>query len=111
MIDISDGLASEINHICDQSKVGAIIYKPDIPIINSVREIAKRLNEDEYDYALSGGEDYELLFTVPKEVVNKVTGYKIGEITKEAGIWIVDGDKKEMLTKEGYNHFLSKFFN
>lgn len=105
MIDVSDGLASEIMHICKNSKCGAKIYMDKIPIREDVREVARILNENEYDYALYGGEDFELLYTVSKENINKIDGYLIGEITKNREIKIVSYGKEEKLTRFGYDHF------
>jgi len=105
MIDISDGLSPEVKHICDESKCGAMIHKDKIPIKDEVREIANILSESEYDYALYGGEDFELLYTVSKENIDKVQGFVIGEITEEKGIFLSSKNKKERLDKAGYDHF------
>ena len=105
MIDISDGLAPEIRHICNQSKSGAIIYKDKIPISEEVRNVAKKLDEDEYDYALFGGEDFQLLYTVSKENLNKVKGFLIGEITKNKKISLFYNGKEEEIKEKGYDHF------
>jgi len=107
MEDISDGLASDLKHICEQSKCGAIIYKNKIPIRDDVRKVAKTLNEDEYDYALFGGEDFELVFTVSKNNLKKVKGYLIGEITKDSNVKLSSAGKTKNLTKYGYDHFLN----
>jgi len=106
MEDISDGLASEIKHICEQSKCGAIIYKDKIPIKDDVRKVAKTTSEDEYDYALFGGEDFELVFTVSKNNLEKVKGYLVGEITRNKKIMLSYADKIKDLTIFGYDHFL-----
>jgi thiamine-monophosphate kinase len=108
MIDVSDGLASEIKHICDKSKCGAIIYKDKIPILDEVRQIAKILNEDEYDYALFGGEDFELIYTVSKDNLKNVKGYIVGEITKGKDVKLVSKEKKEIIKIIGYDHFFFK---
>jgi thiamine-monophosphate kinase len=108
MEDISDGLASEINHICNESKCGAIIYKDKIPISDQVRDVAKKLNEDEYDYALYGGEDFELVFTVSKENLDKVNGFLVGEITKNKEIKLSYKGKDNIITEKGYDHFSSE---
>jgi len=105
MIDISDGLAPEIKHICDKSKCGAIIYKDKIPMSEEVRSIAKELDEDEYDYALYGGEDFELVYTVSKNNLNKINGYLVGEITKEKGLKLSQNGVLKNITKKGYDHF------
>lgn len=105
MIDISDGLAPEIKHICDESKCGAIIYKEKIPVKEVVRKVAGALGEDEYDYALFGGEDFELVYTVPKEYLGKIKGFLVGEITKDRQIKISSRGKEKFMTKKGYDHF------
>jgi thiamine-monophosphate kinase len=105
MIDVSDGLAPEVKHICDESKCGAIIYKNKIPISDEVRGVASKLEEDEYDYALFGGEDFELVYTVPKECLNKIKGYLIGEITKDRQTRLSFGGKEKLISKKGYDHF------
>ncbi len=105
MIDISDGLAPEIKHICDESKCGAVIYKEKIPINDNVRSTARVLNEDEYNYALFGGEDFELVYTVSKENIGKVEGFIVGEITKEKDIFLMSFRGKEKIEKSGYDHF------
>ena len=64
MIDISDGLAAEVNHICDRSGTGAEVLVADIPIHAQVRDAARRTESDPIDFALSGGEDFELLFSI-----------------------------------------------
>jgi thiamine-monophosphate kinase len=107
MEDISDGLASELKHICKQSRCGAIIYKDKIPIKEDVRNVAKILNEDEYNYALFGGEDFELVYTVPKNNLKKFKGYLIGEITKNRKVLLFSKGKTKNLTKHGYDHFLN----
>jgi len=105
MIDVSDGLVPEVRHICDQSKCGAIIYNDKIPINDEVRQVAKILNEDEYDYALFGGEDFELVFTVSKNNIDKIDGYLVGEITKCKTVKVKTGNNKKIVTKKGYDHF------
>ena len=107
MEDISDGLASELKHICEQSKCGAIIYKDKIPIEDNVRKVAKTLGDDEYAYALYGGEDFELVYTVSKNNLKKVKGYLVGEITKDRKVKIFSLGKTKDLTKHGYDHFLN----
>ena len=108
MIDISDGLAPEVRHICDQSKCGAVIYKDKIPIDDDVRQVAKVIGEDKYDYALYGGEDFELVFTVSKNNMDKINGFLVGEIIKDKTVKIRTGNNKRIITKEGYDHFSLK---
>lgn len=108
MEDISDGLTSEIKHICDESKCGAIIYKDKIPISDEVRGVANKLGEDEYDYALFGGEDFELVYTVSNDKLNKVNGFLVGEITKNKEIRLSFKGTEKAIIEEGYDHFSSK---
>jgi thiamine-monophosphate kinase len=105
MEDISDGLASEIRHICDESTCGAIIYKDKIPVADQVRDVAKKLREDEYDYALYGGEDFELVFTVSKYKRDRVNGIFVGEITKNRGVKLYIDGKEKIISGKGYDHF------
>jgi thiamine-monophosphate kinase len=105
MIDISDGLAPEIKHICDESKCGAIIYKEKIPINDDVKSTARALNEDEYNYALFGGEDFELVYTVTKNNLKNVQGYIVGEIVKGNEINLQDRGITKIIKEKGYDHF------
>ena len=105
MIDVSDGLASETERICEQSNVGAIIFKDNIPIADETRKAASAVCKDPYDYALFGGEDFELVFTVSEKNLSKVKGFLIGEITKKKGVYIYSKGKKTLLKKHGYDHF------
>ena len=105
MEDISDGLAPEIRHICDESKCGAIIYQDKIPIKDEVRNVAKQLGEDEYDYALYGGEDFELVYTVSKNNLDNVNGFLVGEITKNKGVRLSFNGKEKEILENGYDHF------
>ncbi|MBI4453916.1 thiamine-phosphate kinase [Candidatus Woesearchaeota archaeon] len=114
MIDISDGLASETRHICIMSDCGAVIYKDKIPIDKQTIKDAKTCGKDPYDYALSGGEDYELLFTLSKNDYNKHKHlfkdcFVVGEIVeKEKGIKlaeIINGKEVKKELGKGYEHF------
>ncbi len=105
MEDISDGLASEIKHICDESKVGAVIYKENIPILDEVKKVAVTLGDDEYEYALFGGEDFELVFTVSEDKLHKVQGYLVGEIVKGKGVKLYSNGKGKEIMSKGYDHF------
>ncbi len=114
MIDISDGLSTDLNHICEQSRVGAIIYEDKIPLSKELKKA--ELKKSPLDYALSGGEDYELLFTVKARDIKKVynaiskgrlSATMIGEITEmKKGSLIVDSKGQKMpLLPTGFNHF------
>lgn len=105
MIDVSDGLASEVTHICEQSKVGAIIFKDNVPITEETRRAAKALKKDPADYALYGGEDFELVFTVNEKNMNRVRGFLVGEITKRKGVYLYQKGKEKLIKKTGYDHF------
>lgn len=109
MIDISDGLSSEIHHICKQSNTGCRIYEQNIPIDYQTAVMAEELNMNVITCALNGGEDYELLFTVPigdHEKVQNIEGVKlIGHITRpELGMALIarDGNEFELLA-QGWN--------
>ncbi|MEA2015277.1 MAG: thiamine-phosphate kinase [Actinomycetota bacterium] len=106
MIDVSDGLGSEVKRICEQSGTGAVIYKDSVPISPDTKKAAEACGKDALEYALYGGEDFELVYTVSKENLSKVKGVKVGEITKKKGIRIIKEDREETLTEHGYDHFL-----
>jgi len=107
MIDVSDGLGSEVKRICEQSGTGALIYGDSVPINPETKKAADACGKDALDYAFYGGEDFELVYTVSPKNSGKVKGFKVGEITGGKGIRIVKEGKEEALTKHGYDHFLS----
>lgn len=98
MMDISDGLSSELLHICTQSHVGCRVYEERIPLDYQTAAMAEELNMNVSTCALNGGEDYELLFTVPlsaNDTVSKLDGIKIiGYITPE-------GQGRKLITRDG----------
>jgi thiamine-monophosphate kinase len=110
MMDISDGLSSEILHICKQSNLGCVLYEEKIPIAEEMKTAAYKFEIDPTACALSGGEDYELLFTIPqahydKLVLNEqisVVGY-MTEPEQNATI-ITKGGSKYPITAQGWNH-------
>lgn len=111
MIDVSDGLSSETLHICGQSNVGCRLYEEKIPIDPTTYAMAREFNLDPTVCALSGGEDYELLFTVEQGDYEKIKGSPllsvIGHITDVSeGVQLVDksGGMHE-LTAQGWNSF------
>ena len=114
MMDISDGLSSELLHICKQSKVGCRIYEDKIPVDYQTAIMAEELNLNVITCALNGGEDYELLFTVPIADHEKVASMKdvrlIGHIVKEElGAALITRDGVEMeLKAQGWNPMKSK---
>jgi thiamine-monophosphate kinase len=109
MMDISDGLSSELMHICKQSHVGCRIFEKQIPIDYQTAVMAEELNMNVTTCALNGGEDYELLFTVPigdHEKIQELDDVKmIGHITKESlGQILVTRDDQEFeLKAQGWN--------
>ncbi len=114
MMDISDGLSSELMHICRQSHTGCRVYEDRIPIDYQTAVMAEELGMNLVTAALNGGEDYELLFTVPltvHEAVSKLPGVKvIGHITKEdLGCAMVTRDGTEIpLKAQGWNPLAQK---
>ena len=111
MMDISDGLSSEVLHICKQSNVGAILYEEKLPIHPDTKDFAYKLEIDPTACALSGGEDYELLFTLSQADYDKIKdalGIRvIGYITEagEGATIITKGGSKHKLTAQGWNAF------
>ncbi len=112
MIDLSDGLSSDLKHLCRESRVGAKIFADKIPIDKNLRGLTESFDE-KLGYALNGGEDYELLFTVnPKKKfharneVKKSSFISIGEITANADtIELITDDKSAVLPSKGFRHF------
>ncbi|HEY1115712.1 MAG TPA: thiamine-phosphate kinase [Chitinophagaceae bacterium] len=111
MIDISDGLSSEILHICKQSNKGCVLYEEKIPISEETRLAAYKFQLDPTACALSGGEDYELLFTIRQEDYDKLTTNEeisvVGYITdEEEGRHIITkGGNRYPITAQGWNAF------
>jgi thiamine-monophosphate kinase len=118
MIDISDGLIADLGHILEQSGVGAQVHLPQLPLSVQFREQVKRYYDNPYLLALAGGEDYELLFTVPPERVEAIKRLAqelgtpmtmIGEITGAAdGVMLIGADgRKVHVEQKGHDHFKS----
>ncbi len=126
MIDLSDGLSSDLAHLCRESRVGAMIFADKIPLNKNLEEFLKlkrhaktqksdienRFKNDLF-FALNGGEDFELLFTInPKKKLRLENALKnftfscVGEITEDIeGIKLISGDKTQILTARGFRHF------
>lgn len=110
MIDISDGLSSEILHICNQSNLGCVLYEEKIPVHEEMKKAAYKFEIDPTACALSGGEDYELLFTISqpdyeKLVLNEqisVVGYMTD--AEQGARIITKGGSKHAITAQGWNH-------
>jgi thiamine-monophosphate kinase len=111
MLDISDGLASEILHITRQSKVGAHIFEDKLPIAKLTYDTAVEFNLDPITCALNGGEDYELLFTISQEDYEKIKNHPdialIGYITKDPDdvSLITKGGNTVKIKAQGWTHF------
>lgn len=111
MIDVSDGLSSEVHHLCKQSDVGCVLYEEKIPVNDLARQFAYKLEIDPTACALSGGEDYELVFTLAQDDYDKIVLNDqisvIGYITEkgEGKNIITKGGNKHQLTAQGWNAF------
>lgn len=113
MIDVSDGVASELHHICKQSNVGAFVEESGVPIHPDAQMMALKFKLDPITCALNGGEDYELLFTIDPKDIEKVKYlpdiYIMGEIVPaEDGIKLhTKGGNLHEITAQGWQHFKS----
>ena len=114
MIDISDGLASEVFHICEQSKVGMNIYEENLPIDELTYSTAAEFRIDPNTCALNGGEDYELLFTISQQDFEKVKNHRdihfVGYVHEQSkGIHLITrGQQSVPLQAQGWGHFNSE---
>jgi thiamine-monophosphate kinase len=110
MMDISDGLSSEILHICKESNLGCVLYEEKIPVAEEMKKAAFKFEIDPTACALSGGEDYELLFTIAQSDYDKLVLNEqisvVGYMTDpEQGAHIITkGGGKHTLTAQGWNH-------
>lgn len=117
MMDISDGLANEVNHIASRSGVSITVFRDAIPISGAARETAAAMGKDPLSYALYGGEDYELVFTAPpgrvKEIIRSVensTGTRvteIGVVGQGEGCRLAWDGGSEVLRARAFDHFVS----
>ena len=109
MIDTSDGLSTDLAHLCEESAVGAEIQADLVPRAS----VGKPAREVDLQDALHGGEDYELLFTAPssKRLPNRIAGIaitRIGQITRNRKIVLRNGNKVSKLEPLGWEHFRTK---
>lgn len=110
MMDISDGLSSEVLHLCKQSSLGCVLYEEKIPVAEQTRLAAFKFELDPTACALSGGEDYELVFTLAQEEYDKlvlneqisVVGYMTD--AEDGAHLITKGGSRHALTAQGWNH-------
>jgi thiamine-monophosphate kinase len=113
MDDMSDGLASEANEIANASQVGLILFADKIPLSSELQRFADKSGRDCLDYALYGGEDYQLLFTMPPKAAQHflqtaVAGNcsVIGEVCSDRQVILMAADGSKVAIKpKGYNHF------
>ena len=113
MIDLSDGLASDLHRLAEESKVGAVLWEDEFPIALATEQLAKVTGKSLLEWILYGGEDYELLFAVPpnkKEKLKQTLSFPytlIGEIVdRDQGIYLKKrGGKRTKIEDRGYNHF------
>ena len=114
MIDISDGLAADLNHILEESEVGAILYEDDVPISADAKKLSRKTGLSALHHALHDGEDYELLFTISDKETKRLLKYKsfpvrlsmIGHIKKSNGLKLRNSNSKlKKLKPIGYKHF------
>jgi thiamine-monophosphate kinase len=116
MIDVSDGLAKDVHHICEESRCGTVLHAEAIPITDAARELGMRDGRSPLDHALSDGEDFELVFTVSasdgerllrEQPVPGIAAARIGEIVAE-GYWLQRNGNKVPLEPRGYEHALRR---
>lgn len=114
MIDVSDGMASELNHICRQSGVGVSIFEEKVPIHIQTSRVADEFNISNLTFAMNGGEDYELLFTANLEDFDKLNHlsniHVIGHITNADEGMVIVGRSGNVIeiTAQGWDHFRSE---
>jgi thiamine-monophosphate kinase len=113
MIDISDGLAADVNHLCQESHCGAVLFADRIPIAAEARSIAN--DHSPLDHALADGEDFELVFAVAPEEGRRlvreqpIPGLSLVQVGEciEAGLWLEEGGNRRPLPPRGYVHVLT----
>ena len=115
MIDVSDGLAKDLRHICEESGTGALLETASLPLSEQLKKLASLADKDPMDWALRGGEDYELLFTASPSNKDKVVSLttqvlghpavKIGTIDQQEGIRLETDKGTQPLMPGGFTHF------
>jgi len=114
MMDISDGIASELHHICRQSRCGATIFANKLPIDLQTLKVAEEFEISPLTFAMNGGEDYELIFTIPLTDFEKIKGqgniHVIGKTTPDEGILqiILEDGQVADIEAQGWQHFDKK---
>ncbi len=110
MIDISDGLAGDLQHLCRASGKGAVVWESAIPLSDGLKDLCQTLGLSPLELALFGGEDYELLVSGEKDLPQKVDFplYPIGEIVEGEEIFLEREGRRELLKRGGYEHLRMK---
>jgi thiamine-monophosphate kinase len=103
MIDISDGLLIDLTRLCNESRTGARIYEEKIPVSKEMRETAGCFGMNPLKLAMTGGEDYELLFTAPKK--KRIKAVYIGDITDSERVIVSASGQERVFSARGYEHF------
>ncbi len=105
-VDISDGCLQDLQHVCAASSVGAVIEASDIPMARGHRENCAALGFDPFELALTGGEDYELLFTAPPDAEVQIPATPIGTIIEGSEVRVLDSEGQPIeFGQTGYRHF------
>jgi thiamine-monophosphate kinase len=113
MLDISDGLAADLNHVCEESRCGAVLHANAIPISDAARELARTSGKSPLAHALGDGEDFELLFAVsPEDGAKLLRGPPVPGLAKvgacvESGLWLEEGGARTPLAPTGWVHDLT----
>jgi thiamine-monophosphate kinase len=105
-VDVSDGCLQDLGHVCTASRVGAAVLAHALPTAPGYRATCEALGLNPIELALTGGEDYELLFTVPPSAKAAIAATRIGEITEDAGVRVVGEHGQPIsLSRTGFRHF------
>lgn len=105
-VDVSDGCLQDLQHVCTASGVGAILHADAVPTEAGYHAACEALDLDPIELALTGGEDYELMFTAPESLEAAALGTKIGEIIEGSGVQVLDGAGEAVdLGRTGFRHF------